>query len=1035
MDKKSSGFKIALWAVAIVFLVSQGGMAAPGLNLEIMPETETPSFLRVDIPPRLAEVEEIYEAPPKVDPNLVIHIQNAHGNYDAQVKIRDLLKYLYEKYNFRLFFVEGAIERLNPNYLRVFPENSHNIELADRLAREGKITGAEFFLVEAPHQVEAIGIEHADLYRANYDAFKEVHAGGSTAAAFISGADTRLNSAAAQVFNRDLRRLGTEWKRFEEGHRDFLPSVKRLAEDAAKYLDVQMDSLFAQAEWPQITRLLLLQSMEEDIDLEAGKAEKEEVIKFLRTARVSDKIVDAIKNLEENHIRMNRLSPEDERMENLPRYLIERLTVEAGPKGFHFKDFPQFSLYAGYHILKSEIDSRMLFEEIDILFEEVLNKVAVSNEERKLLSLFRDTEIVRKLFSLELTRDNWDDFQRRQNGLTPQGLFNRIAEVDGGSRVPGGQELDKVFEAAVRFYNLARQRETVFYYTIKKGMTSQAEEKSTLLTGGFHTAGVFERFREDEVNYGVLMPKIRGEINRENYERTMLDTHPAMFKSATLEQRPVLQSAEALAFSTYASAGRAEVEAVELDFGMQVLGASIGWNHESVQDGSLPGKDYYTAAQFVSAYNASPAAELRDMEIHPDVTGRFVYVFHNGKPVLAEGGYATIPIVPVRDATGNTVLILGTAGSSTDEAPQPSVPLRAADEDAAPIDLPPNVYGITTSEIPPAPAPAAESESARSQLKAAQAARTSAFVNLDTVATPPPVLGPGIMTLISQIDLSVVPAEEGEAQRFVSLVSAVVSGGFPGPELSPEPAISIMSEILTLADDDRPEVEKRIDIVRAQADKFFSSEASSVLFDVRAKPFDASNREELLGLATHLAVNPNLDRILVLGSDDAEARKNFEANVRAELDKLGQETGLNTAKLYDRLMFITARRADVSDAVGKFYQKRYQKKGLPSMPYVVLAQDSLAMDDFELPPNGVVIASSVDEYRETQAYIAGAAAQRLKPGKDLDTGDFEGVLLKQDTVTGLARYEMQQGPLSAFHLRMTAIVEMFKAALQLERSA
>ena len=77
---RSPGFQKALSLLTLtVYLLSQpAGMAAPGAALEVLQQRETPAFLQVDIPADLAEVEEIYEAPPRVDPSLIIHIQNAH---------------------------------------------------------------------------------------------------------------------------------------------------------------------------------------------------------------------------------------------------------------------------------------------------------------------------------------------------------------------------------------------------------------------------------------------------------------------------------------------------------------------------------------------------------------------------------------------------------------------------------------------------------------------------------------------------------------------------------------------------------------------------------------------------------------------------------------------------------------------------------------------------------------------------------------------------------------------------------------------
>jgi len=90
------------WFTLLFFSVSTCAWAETPISIAVSADRETPSFLRIEVPKHLARVEEVYEAPPRVDPSLIVHVQNAHGNYDAQVKIRRILNYLYSTYGFNL---------------------------------------------------------------------------------------------------------------------------------------------------------------------------------------------------------------------------------------------------------------------------------------------------------------------------------------------------------------------------------------------------------------------------------------------------------------------------------------------------------------------------------------------------------------------------------------------------------------------------------------------------------------------------------------------------------------------------------------------------------------------------------------------------------------------------------------------------------------------------------------------------------------------------------------------------------------------
>lgn len=518
-------------------------------GIEIAARGETPGFLQIEIPPDLASIEEIYEAPPKVDPKLIIHVQNIHADYQAQAQIRKLLQYLHKQYGFKLLFVEGAADKLDPEYLKLYQDSKKNVELADSMAKNGELTGVDYYLTDSPEEVQAFGIEDPQLYRQNFEAFKKAHALKEDSERFMGEYDEKLNSISSKVFPQEARRLLVEWKKFESGHRDFLPYLKRLSVDAKNILGLDLESLFAQVEWPQITRLLALQSMEPDVNVDLAQKEKLAVIDFLQAKRVSPEIINAIKKLDTKKITMSRLSG-SEKLEDLPRYLFERLAEEAGPKGFYFRDFPHFSLWAGHLILQNELDSRGLFEEIELLFSKILDDLTQSERQRDLLELYRDSILLRKLFALELTRKEWDRVLYRRDWIEIDAMKRRLNKINQAvSKMamdsyevpkesvhnPKTSKVDRALEAGFQFYDFARKRESAFYDTIKKQMAAGGMEKAVLVTGGFHTDGLLEMFREEEINCGILIPKLNGAVDTSNYVSGLLDNKSSLYDFATME--------------------------------------------------------------------------------------------------------------------------------------------------------------------------------------------------------------------------------------------------------------------------------------------------------------------------------------------------------------------------------------------------------------------------------------------------------------------------------------------------------------------
>ncbi len=550
--------KKGLRGVAVItlvcFLTTQSVWGAPGVGIEIAPQHEMPTALSIDVPAELGTVDALYEAPGAAHPQFILHIQNAHANYQAQMKIKQLLEHMNKKYGFQTIFIEGAAEKLNPDYLKLFPDQKENEEFCDSLAKQGELTGAELFLMEESgtgkgSSVEGLGIEQTALYRSNYDALKKVFGAETDVSRFFSGFDSKLDRVASKTFTPETRQLIADWKRFEQGRREFMPFVRDLAKKSKKVLNVDLESLFAQVNWPQISRLLVIQQMERDLDKTKGLEEKKMLVERLRSQPISKELLAALENFNEGSISIGKSS-----QEVLPRQLMENLSAEAGPQGFKFSDYPAFSLFAGYVILRSELDPKALFEEIEYLFTRVLDTLAPEPQQKTLLALYRDGELLRKLLRLELSRTQWRTLMTRKDQVTVAVLVGRLRDAvlaSGDTSTQKGQEvmppafkekMSGLFSAGLEFYDFARRREGAFYKEIQTAMAERKITKAVLITGGFHTDGMSDIFRENAISYGIVTPRLSEKSNEKMYRGIMMGKHPGDFDVSYLEAVVAMQS-------------------------------------------------------------------------------------------------------------------------------------------------------------------------------------------------------------------------------------------------------------------------------------------------------------------------------------------------------------------------------------------------------------------------------------------------------------------------------------------------------------
>lgn len=557
-QKFKSWIALGVCICFIATLFPEAHAALPSIEMAV--KAETPRILNIDIPTELATVDEWYQAPSKSKPKLIVHIQDAHANYEAQTKIRDVIKYLNTNYGFKTILVEGAASELDPNILKLFPDQERNVKLADELAKIGEVTGAEMFLIENSDAAKGVGIEKPELYRRNFDALQKVYSEDGFVSSFFEAYEKKLGQISSRSFGPRMIQALAEWRKFESGHRDFLPFVSALAEISKKVLEVDLGVLYSQIEWPQLTRLLVLQRVEKELEArraeldsrdaglgtqgsikERALVEKQQIVELLRTAKASTGLIEAIERFDEKTANLNRIGSSEVRQASAPRALMEALVEEGGTIGFDIREYPAFAKFAGYLILRGEIVPADLFEEIKKLFDLVLESLvkdapsaAVESSDdlaarKRLLLLHRDEMLARKLLKLELTHDEWLAVLSRQDRFYPDDLNRRMLEQLGQNtrlKEIGGEEaaqmkkLNEAFRAAFTFYSAAVNRDTYFFQRTQEVLAQT--DKAILITGGFHAEGMKYFFRKYDINYGTLTPRITQEFSNEQYRKVMM---------------------------------------------------------------------------------------------------------------------------------------------------------------------------------------------------------------------------------------------------------------------------------------------------------------------------------------------------------------------------------------------------------------------------------------------------------------------------------------------------------------------------------
>ncbi|MDP3921122.1 MAG: hypothetical protein Q8R76_10010 [Candidatus Omnitrophota bacterium] len=520
-------------AVAVVFAITDVAGAAPvafAAITELPLEAQFAKSLEFTVPPDLGTIQNAYQG----EGPTLIHIQTAHGNYQAQKKIQALLQYLKDKYNVTHLFIEGTAFKLEPEILRFFPDDMETThEIVDRLAKKALVKGPELFLIDEK-QAEAYGIENLDAYLANREAFKAVLSERDRTENFVGDMDLQIERLTSPFLNKDLKTFLRRLEAYEAGHIALSAWLETLKEAAAKHLGWDLSDPAFQVDWPMLVRLYKLNDFEKQMVPSAMQEELPEFLKELR--KVPQEIRLQVERLLTQPVSRHQLPDPDTGL------LFEAMTRHLG-YDFGYENFPQISIFIGHLLLQSELNSDPLMLEMDGLVNRIADKLADADQEKKILSLLKDHRLLTRLFALTLTPHQYDQIALRGQDIEPSRVMDRFMELNGEARVrdisfENGDAIQSLFSKAMEFYRVVKQRDDFMIQNIDARMKEMDLQKAVVITGGFHAGPFHRHFKDKDYRYFLVSPKITElgtDEDRDNYVQSIFEDRPNLLSAATME--------------------------------------------------------------------------------------------------------------------------------------------------------------------------------------------------------------------------------------------------------------------------------------------------------------------------------------------------------------------------------------------------------------------------------------------------------------------------------------------------------------------
>lgn len=539
--------------LVFTFTFSNLGLANIATAGNSASEVNIPSLAaRIEIPETYGTISGRF-IPSETGAGTIIHIQDAHASLEAQEHIRQTLHYLKAQYGFDFVLVEGGIGELQADRLQAFPDKPLNQELAELLVKRGVLSGSERFLLDEAESARGplsrmLGVEDGKLYEENLNAYRQVTGDRSENEKFLEALRIQIVTEGSRTMNPKLQKFFKEWALLQGRSQEFSRQLETLKKYADSELRTDFNKAETQAEWPQLVRIYKLSDLEAHVSVKNAQSELAALKQWIQEKKIETAESESVLGftLEKGFAA---------KPEKGTRFLLETFFASVKPVGFSFTQYPALSQVWGRMILREEIDAALLFDEISRLTDSLLNHLAVTPEEKKVIESYQDYLLLTKVMKLELTDSDYAEVLKKQNELRP----TAIAQPFKGAALSVSGKQDAAFSSSLEFYQKAKARDQVMFDKMLSQMKASDESNAIIVSGGFHSQGLQAHLKEKGMAFVEIQPRISDLSQTADYEKAMMlegafeDADAAPAVSTASFPKPLTDRASLPSYNNYAN--------------------------------------------------------------------------------------------------------------------------------------------------------------------------------------------------------------------------------------------------------------------------------------------------------------------------------------------------------------------------------------------------------------------------------------------------------------------------------------------------
>jgi hypothetical protein len=429
---------------------------------------------------------------------IIVHIQDLHCNYDAQISIYNIINELIDKYSLGLVAIEGCAGELDTAPYSRKPNNTAKEDTAKYFIKSGQLDGAAFAHIMRHSGFTFWGADDILLHQKNTEAYKQSLAGQEDNLRFYSNIKEIITDIKEEAYTGKLKELDENITAYKNEALDFTVYIKYLNKLVE---DKELDS----SQYPNFLKLVEVVEKESAIDFLEVDNQRAEYVDMLSQRLDRERLSELLdKSL---YFKTGKISP------LLFYSYLEDIAKIEGITEFE-KDYSQLALYVSYIRLYSEIGNTELFKEIESVEKDIKQKLFINEDQRRIDRASYTLDILRDLFELKLTKDTLEHYRSNRKEFTPSYFINLVSDM--AKKYNVSYKLDPVFRNIAqrlpnmeRFYNLAEERDGTLVHNTINAMRRENSDMAVLVAGGFHTDGITKLLKDQGVSYIVVTPRIQ----------------------------------------------------------------------------------------------------------------------------------------------------------------------------------------------------------------------------------------------------------------------------------------------------------------------------------------------------------------------------------------------------------------------------------------------------------------------------------------------------------------------------------------------